>query len=193
MAKKVKVVIIGYGDRGSIYANYASTHKDEAEIVAVVDMLEYRLKEASEKFGIPKQNLFTSIEDFINAKIECDLVVNAIMDQMHYETAIVLIDNGYNVLLEKPVPAVKEELLEVDECLKANSKNLAEELGDLLFAIVSLARLSGLESEEILNLSTEKFIQRFKKTENLILNDGKNMKELSPKEIDDYYNAVKRN
>ena len=63
MAKKVKVVIIAYGDRGSIYANYASTHKDEAEIVAVVDMLEYRLKEASEKFGIPKQNLFTSIED----------------------------------------------------------------------------------------------------------------------------------
>ena len=88
---------------------------------------------------------------------------------------------------------VKEELLEVDECLKNDNKNLAEELGDLLFAIVSLARLSGLESEEILNLSTEKFIQRFKKTENLILNDGKNMKKLSPKEIDDYYNVAKRN
>ena len=88
---------------------------------------------------------------------------------------------------------VKEELTEVEECINDNNKNLAEELGDLLFAIVSLARLSGLESEEILNLSTEKFIQRFKKTESLILNDGKNIKELSPKEIDDYYNVAKRN
>ncbi|MBQ7373000.1 MAG: nucleoside triphosphate pyrophosphohydrolase [Clostridia bacterium] len=89
---------------------------------------------------------------------------------------------------------VTEELLEVKECLDKNDiSHLAEELGDLLFAVVSLARLSGLESEEILNLSTEKFIQRFKKAERLILNDGKNMKELSPKEIDDYYNATKRN
>ena len=88
---------------------------------------------------------------------------------------------------------VKEELLEVKECLDNKSLNLAEELGDLLFAIVSLARLSGLESEEILNLSTDKFIRRFKKTESLILQDGKNIKDLSAKEIDDYYNAVKRN
>lgn len=89
---------------------------------------------------------------------------------------------------------VKEELDEVKECIDKNDKTcLAEELGDLLFAIVSLARLSGLESEEILNLSTDKFVQRFKKTENLILKDGKNMKELSAKEIDDYYNVAKRN
>ncbi len=88
---------------------------------------------------------------------------------------------------------VKEELLEVKECLNNDGVNLAEELGDLLFAIVSLARLSGLESEEVLNLSTDKFIRRFKKTESLILQDGKNIKDLSAKEIDDYYNATKRN
>ncbi len=89
---------------------------------------------------------------------------------------------------------VKEELGEVEcELNKGNSKGLAEELGDLLFAVVSLARLSGLECEEILNLSTNKFIERFKKTEKLILNDGKQMKELSAEEIDGYYNASKKN
>ena len=95
MAKKIKVAVIGYGDRGSIYANYAYTNSDEAEIVAVVDVLEYRLNSAAEKFGVPKQNLFTSIDDFINAKMDCDLVVNATMDQLHYQTAVTLIENGY--------------------------------------------------------------------------------------------------
>ena len=89
---------------------------------------------------------------------------------------------------------VKEELDEVRvELGSGDSKKLANELGDLLFAIVSLARLSGLESEEILTLSTEKFIDRFKKTENLILNDGKDMKRLSAQEIDEYYNVAKKN
>ena len=51
---------------------------------------------------------------------------------------------------------------------------------------------SGLESEEILNLSTEKFIKRFKRTEELIINDGKVMRDLSAEEIDGYYNASKK-
>ena len=89
---------------------------------------------------------------------------------------------------------VKEELNEVKcELDNSDSKKLAEEIGDLLFAIVSLARLLGLESEEILNLSTDKFIKRFKKTEELILKDGKDMKSLSAEEIDGYYNASKNN
>ena len=89
---------------------------------------------------------------------------------------------------------IKEELHEVKEELdKGDSKKLANELGDLLFAVVSLARLSSLESEELLNLSTNKFIERFKKTEELIIKDGKDMKSLSAKEIDGYYNASKNN
>lgn len=89
---------------------------------------------------------------------------------------------------------VKEELSEVKaELDKNDSKRLAEELGDLLFATVSLARLSGFDCEEILNLSTDKFLTRFKKTEELILKDGKDMKSLTADEIDYYYNVSKKN
>ena len=89
---------------------------------------------------------------------------------------------------------VKEELNEVKvELDKNDSKRLAEELGDLLFATVSLARLSGFDCEEILNLSTDKFLTRFKKTEELILKDGKDMKSLTADEIDYYYNVSKKN
>lgn len=89
---------------------------------------------------------------------------------------------------------VKEELDEAfAELKRGDGKALYEEIGDLLFAIVSLARLLDLESEEILNSATDKFIARFKKTEELILKDGKDMKSLTPEEIDGYYNASKKN
>ena len=94
-----------------------------------------------------------------------------------------------NAVFEK----VLEELNEVKiELLSNNKDKLINEVGDLLFAIVSLARLSGFSAEESLNLSTDKFIERFKKTESLILNDGKDMKTLSAEEIDYYYNESKK-
>ncbi|MBE5743045.1 MAG: nucleoside triphosphate pyrophosphohydrolase [Clostridiales bacterium] len=94
-----------------------------------------------------------------------------------------------NAVFEK----VLEELNEVKAELTANNKDtLISEVGDLLFAIVSLARLSGFSAEEALTLSTDKFIERFKKTENLILKDGKDMKSLSAEEIDQYYNESKK-
>ncbi len=55
MAKRINVALIGYGDRGSIYANYAHTNKEEMQIVAVVDLLEYRLKAVSESSTSPNK------------------------------------------------------------------------------------------------------------------------------------------
>lgn len=88
---------------------------------------------------------------------------------------------------------ITEELGEVKAELDCgNTEKLSTEVGDLLFAIVSFARLLGFESEEILNLATKKFIKRFKKTEELILKDGKEMKNLTAEEIDGYYNESKK-
>ena len=96
--------------------------------------------------------------------------------------------------LDQILDKVNEEFEEVKcEINSGNLENLLNECGDLLFAVVSLARLLGVNCEEALTLSTDKFIKRFKKTEELILKDGKVMKDLSPAEIDDYYNASKRN
>ena len=124
MAKKIKIAVIGYGDRGSRYSEYVVKNADKAEIVAVVDLQEYRLQQASEKLGVKKENLFTSFNDFISANIECDLVINSTMDQVHYETTMALLDKGYNVLLEKPVTAKKEELLNIQKKTKEKGVNL---------------------------------------------------------------------
>ncbi|HPO90492.1 MAG TPA: nucleoside triphosphate pyrophosphohydrolase [Victivallales bacterium] len=65
-----------------------------------------------------------------------------------------------NQILEK----IKEELSELENALKTKSKpKIEDELGDLLFSIVNLARfLKGKSSEEILAKTTAKFQNRFK-------------------------------
>ncbi len=59
---------------------------------------------------------------------------------------------------------VREETEEVREAL-ATGKNVEEEIGDLLFAAVNVARLAGITSEQALTLTTEKFISRFEYVE----------------------------
>lgn len=88
---------------------------------------------------------------------------------------------------------LKEETEEFAAALgEGDAAHIAEEGGDLLFAAVNLLRFAGVESERALAAATEKFISRFAETEKLVLADGKKMEDLSPEELDGYYNAAKK-
>ena len=102
----------------------------------------------------------------------------------------------YNMDFSSPeqcADKVKEEFYEVlEEYKKKNEKGIYEESGDLLFAVVSFVRLLGVNGELALNSATDKFLKRFRKTEELVIKDGKNMKELSEEELDKYYHEAKK-
>lgn len=112
--RKLKAVLVGAGDRGQIYCDFSLSFPERLEIVAVVDVNPFKANQAGDKYSVRAENRFTSLEDFIAAKIDCDFVVNATMDQMHYETAMKIIGAGYNMLLEKPITGKLEELLEIE-------------------------------------------------------------------------------
>lgn len=88
------------------------------------------------------------------------------------------------------LPKVHEEADEVLDELK-NARDPGEELGDLLFSCVNVARLSGIDPEQALKNATEKFIKRFSAMENLIKLDEKSLKDLTLSEMDVYWNRVK--
>ena len=88
---------------------------------------------------------------------------------------------------------VYEELEELREAMAANdSDNVAEELGDLLLTVTSLARKLGVESEVALNKATEKFIDRFEQVENAVLAEGKDINSLSMPELDAIWDKNKQ-
>ena len=72
------------------------------------------------------------------------------------------------------------------------SEELFEEVGDLLFSVVNLARFLKVDAEEALSASTEKFLNRLEKTEQAATAAGENAFELSAEKWDGYYNEIKK-
>ena len=118
--KKLKAVLVGAGNRGQAYCDYSLIEKDELEIIAVVDPNPLRLEECKTKYSVADDKLFADLDDFLRRSIECDFVVNATMDEMHYETAKKLISAGYDMLLEKPIVPNREQLLELQALAHKN-------------------------------------------------------------------------
>lgn len=88
------------------------------------------------------------------------------------------------------LPKIHEEADEVRAELE-EGRDPGEELGDLLFSCVNVARLAGQEPELLLKAATEKFIRRFTEMEKLIISDEKSLEGLTLAEMDVYWNRVK--
>lgn len=76
------------------------------------------------------------------------------------------------------IDKIREELQEVEEELEAaDPARLQHEVGDLLFAVVNLARHVGVNSEEALRTTNHRFEQRFEIVEDLLKQQGKALSE----------------
>jgi len=86
---------------------------------------------------------------------------------------------------------IAEETAELAEAMEQGS-HIEEEMGDLLFAVVNVARLLKLEPEFLLMQATDKFIQRFEIMENLAKSRGNELKDLSFSEQDKLWDEAKK-
>ncbi|MGO4186027.1 Gfo/Idh/MocA family protein, partial [Paenibacillus sp. TAF43_2] len=104
----MKLALIGAGQRGMIYSEYASK---TVEIVAVVEPNDNRRKVAADQFGIPLENQFQSVDEFYRLGKICDALIISSMDRDHYTQTMEALDLGYDILLEKPISPSPEECL----------------------------------------------------------------------------------
>lgn len=87
------------------------------------------------------------------------------------------------------LPKVAEELAELTAVL--GQPEAREELGDLLFAVVNVARHLGIDAEGALRVATGKFRGRFGGVEALARDRGTDLHDLSLAELDQLWEAVK--
>ncbi len=85
---------------------------------------------------------------------------------------------------------IHEELAEL-ECALEHNEGVREELGDLLFSIVNLARFLEFDAEEVLRDTVRKFQGRFLKMQELALNSGVIFEELSLEKMDKFWELAK--
>jgi ATP diphosphatase len=87
---------------------------------------------------------------------------------------------------------VQEELGEAGEALDTgDDARVADELGDLLFSMVNVARLRGMDAEDCLRRSSEKFTRRFEKVEAQMRAGGRSVTDASMEDLDRAWDAVK--
>ena len=86
---------------------------------------------------------------------------------------------------------LSEELAELKQAV-AEDSNVAEELGDLLFSCVNVARFVKCDPEEVLQQATEKFISRFRLVEQAAARAEKSMEDMDLEELDKLWENAKR-
>jgi MazG family protein len=95
--------------------------------------------------------------------------------------------------LRDVIAKVEEELGELKQAIESQDQaSIADEVGDLLFAVVNLARKSKLDAETALQSATDKFVRRFNLLEDELKSRGKKLGDVDLAELDAIWNEVKR-
>ncbi|AWB09833.1 MAG TPA: nucleoside triphosphate pyrophosphohydrolase [Thermodesulfobium narugense] len=96
--------------------------------------------------------------------------------------------DNYDDIVEK----IKEEIDEFKSTVNSNNRDkMIDEMGDILFSVVNLARFFNIYPEDALRLSTLKFIKRFVLMERIIRDDNLKISDLDIEKLDFYWEKAK--
>jgi UDP-N-acetyl-2-amino-2-deoxyglucuronate dehydrogenase len=99
----IKFVVLGLGHIGKRHADIILNNKD-AQLIAII---EPNLKIDLSKYQVP---FFSSLNDFFASNIETDIVCIATPNYLHCSQAILCMQKGIDIIIEKPMG------INVDEC-----------------------------------------------------------------------------
>jgi predicted dehydrogenase len=120
--KKLNILIIGAGDRGTLFGKIAA--KKNARIVAVADPSEKMRNLMAEDHDIPLERMFKKPEKALKSGLPFDVVYIASPDQSHYKLAMLALKKGYNVLLEKPMATTPRQCASLSKAQEKSGKCL---------------------------------------------------------------------
>ena len=123
--KQVTAVVIGAGNRGRLYAQYAKKYPKHFKIVGVSDILESRRLDMAQKHDIPQEHRFGHYREVFTQPKFADVAIISTPDDKHFEPCIKALELGYDVLLEKPVAQTEEECLKILEASKKSGRIVA--------------------------------------------------------------------
>jgi len=106
--------------------------------------------------------------------------------------------------LDEVIAKVEEELGEIKQAIEGRHQHSANdpgaenachevenEIGDLLFAVVNLARKASLDAESALQATTDKFVARFNRLEDELQARGKQLGDVDLAQLDAIWDAIK--
>jgi len=90
------------------------------------------------------------------------------------------------------IAKLREEIAELEAALASGDRgHIEHEMGDVIFSAANVSRFLNVDVDNALQLSTSKFIRRFKAMVAMIRADGKQIEKMTLDEMDAYWNRVK--
>lgn len=120
--KKLRVVLIGAGDRGKTYTNVMSKDREKFEMVAVAEPIESRREYIKNLYNLPENMCFADYKPLFELGKIADFAIIATMDREHLEPALKAIELGYDILLEKPIAPTPDDCIKITDA--ANKKGV---------------------------------------------------------------------
>lgn len=122
MKKPITFAICGCGIRGlEAYASYQFNAPNDMKIVAAADPDPAKRDIVHEQFHVPYENIFETDVDLLAQDRLADVLIIATQDQDHVRQALLAMEKGYHILLEKPISPSPIECLQLEEkCRETN-------------------------------------------------------------------------
>lgn len=178
--KKVRIGIIGYGNRGRLYMSFIKNMLDKVEVVALCDYRLDEIKQSIDDLNIPY--LFNSDDDFFAAKIPLDLLLVCSMDQYHFKHAYNALLLNYNLLLEKPISNNFNEVVILNELAK--ERNLKVIVSYVLRYTLFYRKIKEIIDSgrlgEIININTTENVSYWHQAHSYVRGNWRNSKETGP-------------
>jgi predicted dehydrogenase len=149
-------------------------HPDQLEIVGVADPVQADT--------IPAPRYWSDWRECLSERPQADIVIIATPDELHYEPAIMALEAGYHLLLEKPISPTEEQCREV--IAKALWKRKLVFVGHVLRFSPSYARIKALissgEMGDVVSINHQESAGYFKMAHSYVRGIFNNSQKSSP-------------
>ncbi|KAF4619481.1 hypothetical protein D9613_005514 [Agrocybe pediades] len=143
----VTIAVIGCGQRGKAYTQYALDYPNRCKVVAMAEPRPKTQKYFAELHGIDKTLVFNSWEGLLAASADtintigkrlADAVLIAVQDHLHAEVVVAFAAQGYHILCEKPMATDIKDCIRMEQAVKEK---------DIIFGMGHVMRYSPYSKE----------------------------------------------
>lgn len=123
----VTLAIIGCGQRGTRYTEYALNHPKECKVVAIAEPRPKTRDIFARNHKLDRTLVFNDWQELLKASADtiqtigkrlADAVIVAVQDHMHCEVVSAFAAQGYHILCEKPMATSLQDCLEMEKAVK---------------------------------------------------------------------------
>ncbi|MBA7561861.1 Inositol 2-dehydrogenase/D-chiro-inositol 3-dehydrogenase [subsurface metagenome] len=105
----VSCIVLGAGSRGNVYASYSEKFPDEMKIVGVAEPIPFRRERFSQRYNIPEKYQWVTWGHALEIPKFADALIITTPDALHYGPAMLGMELGYDLLLEKAIAQTWEQ------------------------------------------------------------------------------------